>query len=259
MASRDSDLKKLHPDMRKKVKAVLKKLEDERIPFRLFEGYRTPKRQTWLYAQGRTRSGPRVTKAKAWESLHQYGVAGDFVLFLDGTWSWSTSGPHATWWTRLHEVGVEVGLKALSWEKPHLQMVGVARGDLQAGRYPEGGDASWAENLEDMIVNWSGSPAAPPLPTGIQDRPALDSDGDDSDLELDLGTGTKPTGGRFRVTARGGLRLRGGPGTGYETLGKLPPGKIVRSLGLHGEWMQVDSEGDGLADGFCHGAYLDPV
>jgi len=258
MASRDSDPKKLHPEMRKKVKALLKKLGDENIPFKMFEGYRTPQRQAWLYAQGRTRPGGRVTKAQAWQSLHQYGVAADFVLFLDGNWSWSTAGAHGTWWERLHELGVEVGLKPLSWEKPHLQMVGVARRDLQEGRYPDGGDASWADNLEDMIVHWSGSPPAPPLPTGVEERPALDDEEDD-ELQPVVAVGAQPAGGRLRVIARGGLRMRGGPGTGFEILGKLPPGKIVHGLGVHGEWVQVDSEGDGLADGFCHGAFLEPV
>jgi hypothetical protein len=258
MASRDSDLKKLHPEMRKKVKSLLKLLEDEDIPFKLFEGYRTPKRQRFLYAKGRTTPGPRVSNAAPWKSLHQYGVASDFVLYINGQWSWSTSGINGRRWERLHELGAQVGLKPLSWEKPHLQMEGVTLSNLRNGRYPDGGDQSWAENLEDMIVNWSGSPGAPPVPTVVDDRPPLD-DAEDTDAEPVVDTDREVSGGRYRVAARNGLRLREGPGTQYEVLGKLASGRIVHRLAVDGDWVQVDSEGDGLADGFCHGAYLLPV
>jgi hypothetical protein len=224
----------------------------------LFEGYRTPERQRYLYSKGRTRPGPRVSNAKPWQSLHQYGVAGDFVLYLDGGWSWSTSGIHGRWWDRLHELGTQVGLRPLTWEKPHLQLEGVALSDLRNGRYPEGGDQGWAENLEDAIVAWSGSPAAPPAPTIVADRPPLD--------EAEEGIASEPVvdadmvaGGRYRVIARNGLRLREGPGTQYDVIGELGDGQIVHRLAVDGDWIKVDSEGDGLADGFCHGAYLLPV
>ena len=76
----------------------------------------------------------------------------------------------------MHEIGIENGLKPLSWEKPHLQMEGVALSDLTAGNYPPGGDDSWAENLEAAIVAWNGSPPAPPLPPDFADKPALPND-----------------------------------------------------------------------------------
>ena len=36
-----------------------------------------------MYAKGRTKPGKIVTNAKAWESIHNYGLAADFVLLLD--------------------------------------------------------------------------------------------------------------------------------------------------------------------------------
>ena len=241
------------------MKALLKLLDDEDIPFKMFEGYRTPQRQQFLYAKGRTRPGPKVTNAKPWESFHQYGVAADFVLYINGSWSWSTSGVHGRWWDRLQTLGTQVGLKHLSWEKPHLQLEGVSLRDLRAGRYPDGGDQSWAENLETMIVGWGGSPAAPPVPTMIEDRPSLDDADDDVIVQPPGGSGTpagEGNGARYRVIARNGLRLREGPGTQYEAVGKLDNGMIVHRLAADGDWIKVDSQGDGLADGFCHGAYL---
>lgn len=55
----------------------------------IFETYRSPARQEYLYAQGRTRPGKKVTDAKAMESWHNYGCALDVALLQDGQWSWS--------------------------------------------------------------------------------------------------------------------------------------------------------------------------
>jgi peptidoglycan L-alanyl-D-glutamate endopeptidase CwlK len=41
---RDTDLSHLHPAFREKAVAVLEKLAEEQIPFRIFEGFRTPLR-----------------------------------------------------------------------------------------------------------------------------------------------------------------------------------------------------------------------
>ena len=78
--SRLSDVSKLHPAIRQSVKAIRKKLHDENIPFEVFEAFRTPTRQQYLYAQGRTRPGAKVTWAGPWCSIHQYGLAVDFVV-----------------------------------------------------------------------------------------------------------------------------------------------------------------------------------
>ena len=53
---------------------------DCRITFTL----RTFAEQDALYQQGRTKPGPKVTNAKAGQSLHNYGVALDFALIIDG-------------------------------------------------------------------------------------------------------------------------------------------------------------------------------
>ncbi len=174
--SRNTDLSLLHPVFRQKAQAVLDRLTADQIPFRIFEAYRSPQRQQFLFSQGRTAPGAIVTKAKAWQSYHQYGFAADFVLFVDGQWSWDTSGSRAACWDRLAKAGVEMGLEQLSFELPHLQLAGLRLEDLQAGRYPPGGDDSWAEGMETVIATWSDQPPAPPLPDVLPQRPPLEAE-----------------------------------------------------------------------------------
>lgn len=53
-------------------------------------GYRSIQEQTALYAKGRTASGKIVTNAKGGYSVHNYGLAFDFCLIVDG-------GKYASW------------------------------------------------------------------------------------------------------------------------------------------------------------------
>lgn len=63
----------------------------------------------------------------------------------------------------------------------------------------------------------------------------------------------------MQVTARSGLLLRRGPGTSYERIRSLPFGTQVFGISVHGDWVLVDTEGDGKADGYCHRGYLEAV
>ena len=256
MARRDTNLQNLHPVVRDKINELTTLFEAESLPFRLFEGFRSPQRQAGLYAQGRSKPGRIVTKAQPWSSYHQYGVAGDFVLFIDGKWSWDDSGERAQWWTRLHELARNVGLKPLSWELPHLQLQDLTLNDLKAGRYPEGGDDDWAENLEDAIETWAGPPLPPPLPFNLPQRPAIDTSAGDGESEPSAGL---LAANRYRVIARSGLRLREGAGQDFDIVGVLPLNQTVTVLSVTGKWSLVDIEGDGIADGYCFGGYLVPV
>lgn len=251
----DREPSRLHPTFRAKAERLIAKLSAEQIPFRLFEGFRSPARQRMLYAKGRTAPGKRVTRARPWQSFHQYGVAGDFVLYEDGRWSWNTKEHRKQWWERLHILGEEEGLKALSFELPHLQLQDLSLADLRAGRYPEGGDASWADNLAEAITEWPGG-GAPPIPAGTVERPPLPDDA----FEAAVDVGPSPEGGvPHRVIARSGLRLRAGPSTAFDSLRTLPVGMQVFVAGRDGDWAQVDLQGDGLVDGFSHAAFLRPL
>lgn len=49
---------------------------------------RTFEEQDALYQKGRTRPGPKVTNAKAGSSFHNYGLALDFCLEVNGKLKW---------------------------------------------------------------------------------------------------------------------------------------------------------------------------
>ena len=137
------DLSLLHPTFRASLAAVLAECAAAGLPFAVFEGYRCPARQQWLWGQGRSREGRRVTNALPWDSYHQYGLAADVVLSPFGPGSWR-AGPE---WARLHEIGHAHRLEPLSIEQPHLQLAGLRLVDLRSGRLPVGGDESWTRNL----------------------------------------------------------------------------------------------------------------
>lgn len=169
---KDRDMARLHPKMREAVESVLAQCRAEGLPFRVFEANRTPERQAWLYTQGRSRPGAIVTKAQAWESFHQYGLAVDFVLFENNQWSWDDKGPRARYWQRLPQLIAQAGLRSLSWEAPHAEWP-TSMAELQAGRWPDDGDASWHDTLEAAVDRWQGRglPGAPELL--IAERPPL--------------------------------------------------------------------------------------
>ncbi|PZR00855.1 MAG: hypothetical protein DI533_10130 [Cereibacter sphaeroides] len=185
--ARDADIMRLHPTIRDKVAKIQKDLQAEGAPFEVFEAFRTPERQAVLFAQGRTKGGPKVTWAMPWESMHQYGLAVDFVLRINGNWSWDDTGERGAFWARMHELAKSSGMTPLFnragklIETPHIQLIGINSTDLAVGRYPEGGDEAWAEYMAEIIDGWDG-PGAPPKPSGAIMRPAL-SQSDIADME----------------------------------------------------------------------------
>lgn len=61
------------------------------------QGYRTFAESEKLYAQGRTVPGEIVTNAQAGSSYHNYGLAIDFALMIDGKTIWNEK--HPSWAT----------------------------------------------------------------------------------------------------------------------------------------------------------------
>lgn len=53
------------------------------VRLRFTRTYSTIQEQNDLYSIGRTKPGKKVTNAKAWESIHNYGLAFDIVLVID--------------------------------------------------------------------------------------------------------------------------------------------------------------------------------
>ena len=81
----------LHPAVREeagRIYADICKAMPEGVVCRFTYTLRTNAEQDALYAQGRTKPGPVVTYAKAGESYHNYGLAIDFCLIINGKVSW---------------------------------------------------------------------------------------------------------------------------------------------------------------------------
>lgn len=94
--------------------------------FKPFEGYRSPTRQWTFFNLG-------TSKAKAWQSPHQYGLAVDFVPYVVraavkpedydtavGTWKWPPKNdPSWDWFDNVvHRSGL---LRPISWDRPHVE------------------------------------------------------------------------------------------------------------------------------------------
>lgn len=68
--------------------------------------------------------------------------------------------------------------------------------------------------------------------------------------------------GRYVVMARGGLKLRGGPGTNFGSEKTIPPGtelNVVETSTQDSAWVRVDLEDDGLLDGYVFASFLAPA
>lgn len=87
-------IKKLHPFVREEVTKIIKECElvlTGRAKVRITQGLRTYKEQQDLYDQGRTKPGRKVTNAKPGQSIHNYGLAVDICMIIDGkAASWDT-------------------------------------------------------------------------------------------------------------------------------------------------------------------------
>lgn len=68
--------------------------------------------------------------------------------------------------------------------------------------------------------------------------------------------------GRYVVIARGGLKLRGGPGTNFDSDKTLPAGTELNVIEVDSHdpsWVRVDLEADGLFDGYVFASFLAPA
>jgi len=129
----------LVPSFRARVQAWLDECRAAGLQPYVYEGLRTSKRQNELYAIGRTvqRKRPKVTNAKAGQSMHQYGLAVDFVplkpakanALWEADWSDAAYRPY-------HRLALKHKLRRLSWETPHLEDATVADWRAAAKTYP---------------------------------------------------------------------------------------------------------------------------
>lgn len=140
-------LAQVHPKLAEKVRELISARAAMGADVRAVQGLRTWAEQDMLYAQGRTRKGPRVTNAKGGQSYHNFGLAVDLCPFRDGKPQWNDGAGFGF----IGAVAMQLGLDwGGSWkrfpDRPHVQLKGLP--DLATCRmlYKQGGlDAVWAK------------------------------------------------------------------------------------------------------------------
>lgn len=113
----------LVPKAQEAARLWLKACIDSGLHIKIISGNRTYEEQDLLFAQGRSKSGKIVTKAKGGQSNHNFGVAWDFAIFTrDG--AYITSGSDYTKAGKIAEgLGLEWGGSWKGFEdEAHIQL-----------------------------------------------------------------------------------------------------------------------------------------
>ncbi len=119
------DISMCHPELQEKAKKLVQECKKQGLIVKIGECFRSVAEQNELYAQGRTKPGNVVTKAKgsSFSSMHQWGVAFD-VIRNDGKGAYNDSDG---WFGKVGKVGKKLGLEwGGDWtspvDKPHFQL-----------------------------------------------------------------------------------------------------------------------------------------
>jgi len=148
-------LDKVHPELASRIAALLDALTQHGLQVEVVQGLRTFAEQDGLFAQGRTKPGPVVTRARGGQSNHNYGLAVDLVPFTNGQPNWNA--PLGVWTT----IGSEAEKLGLEWggdwkkfvDKPHVQLPGMSVAECLS-LYRRGGnrlDLVWAEATRRLL------------------------------------------------------------------------------------------------------------
>lgn len=133
----------LHPKLRAeaaKIYADICAAMPSGVVCRFTHTLRTNAEQDALYALGRTKPGKVVTNAKGGSSYHNYGLAVDFVLIVDGKVSWAVDRNWAAVIAIFESYGWESGHRWKFKDSPHVQKTfGKTIAQLQADKiqYPD--------------------------------------------------------------------------------------------------------------------------
>lgn len=124
IVGRTSDLGLLHPRAARAFNALAVELAQGvrvssslELRFFAFETYRHPAAQEFHYKNG-------TSKARAYQSAHQFGLAVDFVPQINGKWTWEPPGGDMAWdaLDKVVSTYKDRGLRRpISWDRPHIE------------------------------------------------------------------------------------------------------------------------------------------
>lgn len=138
------NLATLHPMAEEAARWWLSRCRRAGIPVVIICGTRTWAEQAALYAQGRTKPGPVVTQVGPGGSMHNYGMAWDFVVFEGLSIKGGVGQP--LWESPLMAaaggIALELGLDwGGAWKRfkdaPHIQLAGLKVSELRR-QWPKG-------------------------------------------------------------------------------------------------------------------------
>lgn len=151
MASRS--IADLHPQARARAEKLLAQAKAAGLELVVTSTFRSFAEQDALYAQGRTKPGPRVTGARGGQSFHNVRRAFDVAFLRPDTgtldWAWLSKSPDADrLWRRLGALAAELGLRwGGLWKRPdrphfedtHCAACGIDVGSSDAEHFAEDG------------------------------------------------------------------------------------------------------------------------
>jgi peptidoglycan LD-endopeptidase CwlK len=80
-ARSEKNISTLKPEVQPLARKLIELATEQGINAKVISGYRSYQEQDALYAKGRTAPGPKVTKARAGYSYHNFGLAFDVGIF----------------------------------------------------------------------------------------------------------------------------------------------------------------------------------
>lgn len=146
---RYNKLSLLYPPFKYRLKLALDEIREDSIPMQIFETFRTKTRQQQLYDYGRDKLGNTVNKSKivTWVkplgSYHNYGLAADCVLWINGKWSWAETYQYRRAGPIFEKHGL-VWLGRRTNDLVHVQMkIPMDLGDLRTIYHRRGLEGVW--------------------------------------------------------------------------------------------------------------------
>lgn len=119
----ESNINTLLPAARTKASEFMSTCLDSGIPLKIICGTRTYEEQDELYAQGRTKPGEIVTRARGGYSWHNFGIAWDIGIFDLQSGKYI---PESPFYRKAGLIGEGLGLEwGGRWEftdEPHFQL-----------------------------------------------------------------------------------------------------------------------------------------